>query len=304
MRLAQVDDDAARAAVVAAFHHLLAERTRPIERVAALRLRRGRPRRKAEPRRDIAQVLQKVAFGKDLVLRPFNQKAERVVAEPEAGARAAFEDRELLCADLPAHERAIAAAGGAHEIGFAARIEFGSQAGAAMVAEPRSIADERQAMRTDRVQVALVKREAGVTIGAAASSSRAPRRTTNSVRRGPRVLRPLDRHNLAAMAAKPAADCALGRVVLALTLRALDEEAHGRAFPEQRSEKRFFHRTRNDRLAQLFHLLAVLPTCSFSFSLRTYTCRRDAERRASSQAGRRPIVEGCPWRPLLKAPTT
>ena len=122
-----------------------------------------------------------------------------------------------------------APARGTSQIGLAARVELGDEPGAAMVAEAGAIADARQAMRADGVQVAFVQREARLAIGAAAGVVVRPRRAARRAAHHARLVpfRLLDGDDLAAMAAKPAADRALGRIVLAAALRAFDEKAHG-----------------------------------------------------------------------------
>src|SRR5437879_2028452 len=96
------------------------------------------------------------------------------------------------------------------------------------MAEPRLIADESQAVRADRVQVALVERELGVAIRAApviVRPGRAARRTAHD----PRVvsLRLLNGHDVPTVTAKLAASPPPAGVVLAMAFRAGDEQTHG-----------------------------------------------------------------------------
>ena len=164
-----------------------------------------------------------------LALCPFEQQAEGVVPEPEPCARTALEDRELLSPDLAADEVMPIPAGRAVEIGLAPRVEIGHEPGSAMMAKARPVADASQAVRANGVEIALVQREAGLAIGAAVrfvvAARGAARRTAHDARLVPARL--LDGDDLAAMAAKAAADRALGRIVLPAALRAFDEEAHG-----------------------------------------------------------------------------
>ena len=95
------------------------------------------------------------------------------------------------------------------------------------MAEPRLIADESEAMRADRVQVALVEREFGLAVGtdiAVLGSGRAARGTMDNT--GIVSLGLLDLHQVPTVAAESAADAAPAGVVLSLAVRALDEQTH------------------------------------------------------------------------------
>jgi hypothetical protein len=123
----------------------------------------------------------------------------------------------------------IVATRGAGQIGLAPGVEFGNESRPAVMAEPGPVADASQAVRANGVEIALVQREAGMAIRAAAhiliAPSGAARGTANGAGLVP--LRLLDRDDLAAVAAKAAANRPLGRVVLPSALRAFDEETHG-----------------------------------------------------------------------------
>jgi hypothetical protein len=98
-----------------------------------------------------------------------------------------------------------------------------------MVAELGVIADSGEAVWADRVEVALAEREIGAAKTAMGRPVTARRSTRGTAHHSGIVpLRPSDRHDLSASAAKPSTDEPTGGVVLPMAGRASDEEAHGK----------------------------------------------------------------------------
>jgi hypothetical protein len=96
------------------------------------------------------------------------------------------------------------------------------------MAKPRVIADSSEAMWADCVQIALMQREIGSAVFAFQRSLAARRAAMRAANHSGIVrLRTLDGEHAAATAAKSLADIELRGVVLAVAMRAGDEQAHG-----------------------------------------------------------------------------
>src|SRR5262249_45903925 len=110
------------------------------------------------------------------------------------------------------------------QVGVFAGVQLGRQTCSTVMAESRTIADAGQAVRTNRVQVALVQREFGLAVGANVAvlgSGRAARGTMDDT--GIVSLRLLDLHQMPAVAPEAAPETAPARVILPLAMGALDE---------------------------------------------------------------------------------
>jgi len=153
---------------------------------------------------------------------------ERWVKQPQPGAALALQRRDG--APGAAGERVSRSAGGAKQFRGLAGDHFRANRLAAEVAEPRVAADARETMRANGIEIAFVEREIGAAVFARQCPFVPRSAAMGAADHGGIVpTRFVDREHFAAVATKLLANGKLRGIVLAIAMRAGDEEAsHGK----------------------------------------------------------------------------
>jgi hypothetical protein len=179
-------------------------------------------------RRDLLRRFHCRAGRQRFALGPLDQLAKCFVPHPESGTSAAFQDRNLLRSQPAADEAVPIAARRAKQPGGSAGIKLRDQASPAVMAKTSLIADQSQAVRTNRGEIAFMQREFSLTIRAALGIVRACRPACGAAHNLSLVSRRLlYDEDMAAVTPKPTSNRPVAGIILPLAFRAGNEEAHG-----------------------------------------------------------------------------